>query len=243
LDSCFSDSFSKKDEKSLLPPDFKTSENHVGRSILPALVDTMERFEIPAKYVFAIIDGAIQDLEKNRYAAFDELEKYCELVASAVGLACIHVWGFAGRGTPEQEKVFELARRVGIAYQLTNILRDVKEDAAMDRVYLPQDDLNAAGYSVEELKRGVVNPCLLKLMQIEIGLAEEYYQSSRELYCHINPDGRKLFGLMTGTYHTLLTKIARNPAAVLSKRIRLVFFERLRLARRWMGKLPQELEW
>ena len=131
------------------------------------------------------------DLTKNRYQTFAELELYCERVASAVGLACIHIWGFEGRGTPEQEEVFELARKVGIAYQLTNILRDLKEDAAMDRVYLPLDEISAAGYSVEELKSGVANPAFEKLMRSQIDRAEDYYRASPRTLRPIETRGEK----------------------------------------------------
>jgi 15-cis-phytoene synthase len=156
-------------------------------------------------------------------------------------LACIHVWGFEGRGTPEAAKVFELARKVGIAYQLTNILRDIKEDAAIDRVYLPLDEISSAGYSVEELKIGVANPAFDKLMRMQVDRAEDYYRASRELYALIKPDGKKIFGLMTSTYHAILKKIATDPSAVFEKRIRLDTLTRIRLAARWTFFAPEEL--
>ena len=104
-------------------------------ALLPALADTVRRFHIPHEHLLAVIDGVEMDLTPRRYETFDELERYCERVASAVGLACIHIWGFRG---PE---AFEPARQAGVALQLTNILRDLKEDAAAGRVYLPLADL------------------------------------------------------------------------------------------------------
>ncbi len=222
------------------PEDFQPSTN-IAMKISPALIDSIERFHIPYEYFVALLDGVEMDMTKSRYASFAELELYCERVASAVGLACIHIWGFEGRGKPEAAAVFELARKVGIAYQLTNILRDLKEDAAMDRVYLPLDEISAAGYSVAELKNGVVNPAFEKLMRSQLDRAESYYRASRELYARLMPDGKKIFGLMTATYHALLQKIAAHPDAVFAKRVRPGRFERFRLIAKWACFSPQEL--
>ena len=209
--------------------------------IFPSLFDSIERYQIPTDLFFAVLDGVEMDLTKNRYATFAELQAYCERVASAVGLACIHIWGFEGRGTPEQENVLELARRVGIAYQLTNILRDVKEDAVRDRVYLPLDEISAAGYSVEELKNGAVNPAFERLMRGQVDRAEDYYRSSRELFARLKPEGKRIFGLMTATYHAILKRIAANPPSVFTERIRPSALERLRLVARWTCFPPRAL--
>jgi 15-cis-phytoene synthase len=214
----------------------------IGNRISPALIDTIDRFGIPYEIFTAILDGVEMDLAKNRYATFAELELYCERVASAVGLACIHVWGFEGRGSREQETVFELARRVGIAYQLTNILRDVKEDAAMDRVYLPLDEITAAGYSVEELKRGAANPAFEKLMRVQIDRAVDYYRAGRELYVRLKPEGKKIFGLMTATYRLILRKIAARPVDVFQKRVRIGALDRMLLAARWTCFAPKDFK-
>ena len=222
------------------PNDIPQSAN-IGMRISPALIDSIDRFHIPYEYFVALLDGVEMDLTKNRYQTFAELQTYCELVASAVGLACIHIWGFEGRGTPEQEKVFEIARKVGIAYQLTNILRDVKEDADMDHVYLPLEEIFAAGYSVEELKQCIVNPAFEKLMRRQLARAEDYYRASGDLYVRLKPEGKKIFGLMTATYHAISKKIAANPAAVFTKRIRPGTFERFRLIAKWTCFAPKEL--
>jgi phytoene synthase len=209
--------------------------------IVPALLEAIERYRIPRDLFFAVLDGVEMDLTKNRYANFSELQLYCERVASTVGLACIHIWGFAGQGKPEAAEVFELARKVGIAYQLTNILRDLKEDAEMDRIYLPEDEISSAGYSVEEIKRGVVNPAFERLLHSQVQRAEEHYAASRELYARLTPEGKKIFGLMTATYHSILKKIAADPAAVFRKRIRPGKLERIRLLARWTFLTPKEL--
>ena len=117
------------DHSSLFPP--LSSLLPSPSSLLPALADTVRRFGIPPEHLRAVIDGVEMDLEGRRYETFDELRQYCERVASAVGMACIHIWGFSGH------EAFEPARAAGIALQITNILRDLKEDAEDGRLYLP----------------------------------------------------------------------------------------------------------
>jgi phytoene synthase len=192
------------------------------------LADTVRRFNIPREHLLAVIDGVEMDLTPRRYETFDELERYCEHVASAVGLACIHIWGFRG---PE---AFEPARQAGVALQLTNILRDLKEDAAAGRVYLPLADLRQCGYSLDDLQAGVVNDAFLRLMRFEIERAEQFYRVAAGLWDWLEPDGRCIFGLMTATYRRLLKQIERRPADVLWRRVRLGSFTRLRLFARWM---------
>jgi 15-cis-phytoene synthase len=202
-------------------------------SLLPALAHTVRQFQIPHEHLHAVIDGVETDLTPVHFDTFDALEHYCEHVASAVGLACIHIWGFRG---PE---AFEPARRLGVAMQLTNILRDLKEDAAAGRIYLPSADLLECSYSAKNLAAGVVNRSFLRLMEREIGRAEQYYREGGELYEWLTPDGRRIFGLMTETYHALLRKIASRPEAVLQGRVRLGGIEKLRLFARWLCLPPK----
>jgi 15-cis-phytoene synthase len=196
--------------------------------LLPALADTVRRFQIPHEHLLAVIDGVEMDLTPRRYETFDDLERYCERVASAVGLACIHIWGFRG---PE---AFEPARQAGVALQLTNILRDLKEDAAVGRVYLPLADLRRCGYSEEDLLTGSANDAFLDLMRFEIERAEQFYRAAAGLSDWLEPDGRRIFGLMTATYHQLLKQIERRPAEVLRRRVRVGSLQKLRLFVRWM---------
>src|ERR1051326_8026848 len=114
--------------------------------ILPAFHDTAVKYEIPKRFFHELIDGEEMDLVKTRYETFDELYSYCYHVASVVGFVCIHVWGFSGG-----DAAYEPAEACGIAFQLTNILRDLKEDAERGRIYLPQEDLSRFGYSEEDL--------------------------------------------------------------------------------------------
>lgn len=195
--------------------------------ILPALADAVRRFGVPSEHLDAVIDGVEMDLDRRRYETFDELEPYCQRVASAVGLACIHVWGYRG---PE---ALEPARQAGIAMQLTNILRDVKEDAALGRIYLPLADLRTHGYSVDDLLAGRDDARFERLMADEIARAERYYAGGAELIDWLEPSGRRIFGLMMATYHELLRAIARRPGEVLRRRVRLGRLQKLGLAARW----------
>jgi squalene-associated FAD-dependent desaturase len=200
---------------------------NIHHSLLPALADTVARFHIPHEHLYAVIDGVEMDLDQRRFETFGDLENYCERVASAVGLACIHIWGFRG---PE---AFEPARQAGIALQLTNILRDLKEDAQAGRVYLPLADLRECGYSVEDLSAGVDDERLRRLMAVEVARAEQFYAASDELMEWLSPSGRRIFGLMMATYHSLLRRIARRPGNVFRRRVRLGSLKKLQLVARW----------
>jgi len=198
-----------------------------GEALLPAVVDTVRRFQIPAEHLHAVLDGVEMDLAPRRYETFDELVPYCERVASAVGLACIHVWGFRGEGA------LEPARACGIAFQMTNILRDLKEDARRDRVYLPLEDLRQCDYSPEDLACGVADERFLRLMAMETDRIERLYHQGAELFEWLEPDGRRIFGMMTAVYYRLLERIRRRPGDVLLGRVRLGRAEKLRIAARW----------
>lgn len=194
---------------------------------LPALADAVGRFRIPAEYLFAVIEGVEMDLDGRQYRTFAELSEYCDRVASAVGLACIHVWGFRGEGG------FPLARCCGRAFQLTNILRDLKEDAARGRVYLPREELEEFGYSPLDLARGAADERFDRLMAFQIDRARRLYREGAGLFEWLEPPGRRIFGMMIHTYWRLLEAIARQPRRVFYGRVRLSGWEKLRIAARW----------
>ena len=200
-----------------------------GRAILPAVAQTVRDFHIPPETLLAVLDGVEMDLSPRVYETFDELIVYCERVASAVGLACMHIWGFAG------DAALPAGRSAGIALQLTNILRDLREDAGRGRVYLPLEDIRGCGYSIEELRRGVVNEAFLRLMKIEIERTESFYREAAELPRRLHPDGRRIYGLMMARYHVLLEKIRRRPGDVFSRRIRLGGLQKIWLTARWIA--------
>jgi len=199
-----------------------------GDALLPALADTVERFRIPPEHLLAVVDGVAMDLDRSSYETFDDLATYCERVASAVGLACIHVWGFCGH------EAFEPARKCGIAFQMTNILRDLKEDAQQGRVYLPREDFRRSGYAVEDLAACVADEGFERLMKLEIDRARRFYREGAELFHWLNPDGRRIFGMMTTIYHRLLERIERRPSDVLRGRVGLSGWQRLGIAARWV---------
>jgi phytoene synthase len=198
-----------------------------GSDLLPALVDTVRRFRVPEEHLFAVIEGVGMDVAGRRYRTFAELAEYCHCVASAVGLACIHIWGFRGPGA------LEPARSCGLAFQLTNILRDLKQDAASGRVYLPQEDLDRCGYSAEDLGHGVADERFDGLMAIEIRRAQEFYRRGADLFDWLEPPGRRIFGMMLATYSRLLEAIAQRPQNVLVGRVHLSRWQKLRIAARW----------
>jgi phytoene synthase len=143
--------------------------------ISQALADALRRFPVRQETLAGIIDGVEMDLRRARYRTFRELYDYCYHVASLVGLACIEVFGY------RNPKTREYAVSLGVACQLTNILRDVGEDARRDRIYLPQEDLLRFGCSEQELRAGVYNDAFVRLMRFECGRARAYYGEAAAL--------------------------------------------------------------
>jgi len=208
---------------------------HEVHPILPAVADAVRRYGIPPEHLRAVIDGQEMDLIKHRYETFEELVPYCECVASAVGLACIYIWGFRGA------EATALARQCGIALQLVNILRDVKPDLAAGRVYLPQADLRRCGYTVEELGQGVVNEPFCRLVEFEAERAAEFYRHGVELLSCLAPEGRRCFGLIMATYGRLLAEIRRRPGEILRRRLTVGPWSKLRIGLRWLVWPPRSV--
>jgi phytoene synthase len=189
-----------------------------------ALHDAVDRHQIPARYLDAVIDGVEMDLEPVAYATFAELRKYCYHVASVVGLSCIHVWGFRG------EAALQFAEDAGIAFQLTNILRDLGEDAARGRVYLPEEDLARFGYDVARLKQGVRDSAFRDLMRFEIGRARSFYVSGRRLMPLLSASGQAVFLMMARTYEGLLDEIESRDFDVFARRVKVPRWKKLLFA-------------
>lgn len=193
--------------------------------ILPAFHDAVRRYGIPLQYFYDLIDGAEADLAVDRYATFDELYRYCYQVASTVGLVCIHVFGFDG-----SPQALLSAEHRGIAFQLTNILRDVKEDADRGRIYLPLEDLERFGISPEALLDGRPGPAFTDLMAFEVDRARDYYRRSDSLVERVEPSSRPSLLAMTHIYRGLLEKVAELGPRVLERRARLSTVEKVKLA-------------
>ena len=200
--------------------------------IHPALEHAVSTFAVPAEYLEAVIDGVEMDLTTFSYATFADLRLYCWRVASAVGLACVHLWGCA------DERATEFAESAGIAFQLTNILRDLKEDAARGRVYLPAEDLERFGYDVDRLRRGVRDDAFRALMRFQVERARLYYEQAWPLAPLLDRPGRAVFLMMARTYASLLDAIERRDYDVFSGRVRVGGWRKLMLA---LGVLPVRL--
>ena len=197
-----------------------------GSPILPAFHDTMLRFDIPARYFHLLIDGAAMDLCVKKYDTFDQLYDYCYRVASAVGLVCIHIFGF---DAPDAKRYAEYC---GIAFQLTNILRDLKEDARMGRVYIPEDDLWAFRYSAKDLVKGVQDDRYHSLMRFEVDRARDFYRAALPLVPLVHKSGRPGLRAMIGIYSGVLDKIERNNYDVFASDISLSKTRKMAIAAR-----------
>ncbi len=200
-----------------------------GHPILPAFYDSVRRFSIPGQYFHWVIDGAEMDLSNNKYRTFDELYRYCFNVASSVGLVCLQVFGF------RDGRARKYAEQCGIAFQLTNILRDVKEDAQMGRVYLPEEDLERFGCSVEHLRDGIMNENFRALMVFETNRAREYYAQARSLLPLVDEVSRPSLWAMMEIYGRILDKIVRRQYNIFDNRIRLSDPEKCTIALRAMA--------
>lgn len=198
-----------------------------GTRLLPALADAVHRFAIPTEHLYTVIDGVEMDLAQRYYKTFDELAEYCHRVASAVGLACIHIWGFRG------DQAMDRARKCGLALQLTNILRDLREDAERGRIYLPLEDLDRCGYSPEDLTAGVVDERFSRLMMLQIDRVRRFYRQGAELIRWLEPDGQRIFGMMTSIYHRLLEELERRQDEIFVRRIGLSRWQKLAITARW----------
>lgn len=191
----------------------------------PAVQFVAKAYRIDPKLLHDMLDGQRCDLIKNRYDHFNELYDYCYRVASVVGLVCIRLWG-----AHDDPVISKLAEYRGIAFQLTNILRDLVEDVGRDRVYLPADELAKFGYSLDDLKAGRANEAFDKLMAFQIERARDYYEKSAGLEKAIHADCRATSWALCRIYRQLLEKIAENPRAVLTSRVRLSSFKKIGIA-------------
>jgi 15-cis-phytoene synthase len=200
------------------------SDSALENSILPAFRDAVNHFSIPAEYFHWIIDGAEMDLDVFQYESFQDLYTYCFNVASAVGLVCLQIFGFSGNSAKKY------AEQCGIAFQLTNILRDVKEDAEMGRIYLPAEDLKKFDYSPEELRRGIIDERFIKLMEFEAARAREYYVQARKLIPLVEDASRPALWAMIEIYERILNRIIQKRFNVFHHSIRLPKTEKLFIA-------------
>jgi 15-cis-phytoene synthase len=204
--------------------------------LYPALMDVVGRRSIPAPYLYEVLDGIEADLEPQGFETFEELQRYCYLVAGTVGLCCIHIWGY------HDPRAVERAVDCGTAFQLTNILRDLGEDAAMGRVYLPRSELARFQYTADDLAAHRRDERFTELMRFQVERARQYYGRAQELFEHLDPPGRPVLSAMLRIYGGLLDQIERRRYDVFSRRVRLPAWRKLWIAldtivrRRWISR-------
>lgn len=205
------------------------------REVLPALVDTIERYKMPPRYLHDLISGAEMDLTIRSYASFERLKEYCYRVAGTVGLTCTHIFGF------HDFRALELAEKLGLAFQLTNIIRDVHEDYALGRVYLPDEDLEHFKVVKEDLGRAEGTLGARELLRFEAERAWKLYEEGAKLLSLIDEDSRPTLWLLTHTYSGLLARIESTDFAVFDGRVRLTKAEKLKLvAKARFGRHTEE---
>jgi phytoene synthase len=183
--------------------------------VLPAFHDTAIRYRIPARYFHEMIDGVASDLEPRRMRTFEELYRYCYQVASTAGLTTIHILGFDSAEAPP------LAEKCGIAFQMTNILRDIREDADLGRIYLPAEDLARFHVTEDDIRAGLRTPEFIELMDFEAGRARQYYKESQPLLAMVHRGSRASLGALISIYSRLLDRIERSNYDVFTRRISL----------------------
>jgi len=199
--------------------------------VLLALTDVTRHFNVPLELLDQLAMGTLSDVREQRkevespaltvqYQTFEDLRQYCYQVASVVGLVCIKIFGYRDRAAEP------LAERCGVAFQLTNIIRDVEEDASLGRVYLPAEDLRRFGVAVDELL-GHPEPGRLKpLLEFEAARAREFYKAGDELLPLIDEDSQPALWVLVNIYRRLLDKIEMCDYHVFGKRVRLTVLEK-----------------
>jgi phytoene synthase len=202
--------------------------------VLLALSHAKQRYKIPVHLLEKLVYGTTMDLEVSGdaqesgqpvliYRTFEELYQYCYHVASVVGLVCIRIFGYQN---PLAEK---LAERCGVAFQLTNILRDVKEDAEMGRVYLAAEDMRQYGITPDDLKSGADLERIKPLLRLYAERARDFYKSGRELIQYVDDDSQPALWTLVEIYSRLLEKIVKLDYNVFPERVRLSTPEKLKV--------------
>jgi squalene synthase HpnC len=203
--------------------------------VLPALVDTMQRYKMPARYLHDLISGAEMDLTLRTYPTFDRLREYCYRVAGTVGLTCTHVFGF------HDPRALDLAEKLGLAFQLTNIIRDVHDDYALGRVYLPEEDLARYAVSPQDFGKSEATLGVRELLRFEADRAWQCYEEGSALFGLIDAESRGALWLLVHTYSALLARIESLDFAVFGERVRLSKAEKmLFIAKARFGRLSEE---
>lgn len=201
-------------------------------ALWPGFADTVERYRIPHQYLHDMIDGVSSDLTRTRVETFDELYRYCYQVASVAGLCLIHIFGFRG------ERALELAEKCGIAFQLTNILRDAGEDYRLGRIYFPRTDRERFGVEEASFGAATVSEPLRRLLAEYGRRARGYYDESRPLLELVEPSCRASLWALIEIYSRVLHRIEQRRYEVMGDRIRLSTLEKLGIVAQAMLRRP-----
>ena len=210
----------------------QTYSGHASQPMFLALADVADKYEIPQKYFEEVISGVESDLVKSRYDDFDQLRRYCYQVASVVGLICLQIFGY--KDPDAKQRAVDL----GLAMQLTNIVRDVREDLEYGRIYLPQDEMARFGYSEAELQSGIVNEPFIELMRFQAKRAKCYFESGFQLLPYLSLRSRACPAVLGQLYRRVLQRIEGAEYDVLNNRISLSTQEKLRVtAQTWLSSV------
>ncbi len=202
--------------------------NEQENPVLAAWTLIRDQYAVPQGYAEELIDGCEMDLTIKRYETWEQLKDYCYCVASTVGLISMHIVGVNNNDAVLFERSRTPAIDLGIALQLTNILRDVGEDLGRDRVYLPSEDMQHFGYTQDDLRNNVINDRFRALMRFEIERAHALYQTGLPSITNLKSDGRLAVGAAIMLYRGILDKIIENDFDVFNKRAHLTFTQKLR---------------
>jgi phytoene synthase len=206
------------------------------REMIPALRDTARRYQIPTRHLLEIVDGVIADQQKTRFDTYEQLEHFSALAAASVGLSCIHIWGY------RDPLPTAAALDCGMAFQLTNILRDIREDARQGRIYLPRQHYEQHGLSEDDLLQPRPDDRLRCLVVDEAERAKQLFESGWQVWDSLHPDGQPMFSMIWRTYRRLLDRIIEDPRAVTEQRIRLSRREKVGLRmKHFFGPMYRQL--
>jgi phytoene synthase len=208
-------------------------EGHPSRPVTIALADTVSRYPIPKSAFSGLIEGCRMDLVKKRYASFEELLQYSELVATTISTMSLAIFGYEG------EAAVARGRDLATAFQLTNVLRDVGEDLEKDRIYLPQNELARFGVSEAALRERKVTEAFSELMRFQVQRVRDYYHRAEPLLSMIAADARRCTCLMGSVYYEVLERIEASGYRVFGRRVGLTLGEKIGLvARTYLEKSP-----
>ncbi len=202
----------------------KIFEGEPTQPVAQALKQSVKKFNLPLEHFLEIIDGMEMDLNQVRYRSFKELQLYCYRVASVVGLMAAEIFGFEDRQT------LDYALNLGLAFQLTNIVRDVREDAMLGRIYLPADELAKFSVSEQDILSGQQTEAVTQLIQFQAQRAHEYYQKAFELLPESDRFKQRSGIIMAAIYQATLAEIEKDNYNVLKHRIKLTPLRKLWLA-------------